>query len=485
MPLYNIVFYCIVFFLFGILLASLSLNFLIIIFIAVFLAVLFLLISYFLNSSPPAGGFYRFAALSLIIILGSFYYFWHDSRQIKGVDIVFGEKTFFSGIIIDYPERGERQKLIIELQPPAKGRILAQLKPYPNFNYGDLIQFEGTIKKPFSPDYADYLSKDGIFGVVDFPKAELIAENKTSKIKTVLFKLKEKILLSFQKVLSPQKAAFLGGITLGERAEFSKEFKEKMSKSGTTHLVALSGYNITIIGIAISAFFGWFLSRRRAFLLSIAGIIGFVLMTGAEASVVRAAIMGGIALFAKESGRVHSMRNAVSVAAFLMILVNPKILRFDLGFQLSFLALLGIVYLSPAIQKFFKIKEEKSFLGWRENFLTTASAQLAVAPLLIMNFSQFSFTSLLANVLILEAVPLTMFLGFLIGAAGFLFMPMAMILGWLAGLFLAYELAVIDIFSKFSLSISEIGIFGAMVYYLIIIAFIIYEQRKEKANLRL
>jgi len=149
------------------------------------------------------------------------------------------------------------------------------------------------------------------------------------------------------------------------------------------------------------------------------------------------------------------------------------------------LALLGIVYLSPAIQKFFKIKEEKSFLGWRENFLTTASAQLAVAPLLIMNFSQFSFTSLLANVLILEAVPLTMFLGFLIGAAGFLFMPMAMILGWLAGLFLAYELAVIDIFSKFSLSISEIGIFGAMVYYLIIIAFIIYEQRKEKANLRL
>ncbi|MEK7593248.1 MAG: ComEC/Rec2 family competence protein [Patescibacteria group bacterium] len=473
MRLHDIAFYSIAFFLFGVLLASLNLSFLIIIFTTVFLAALFLLMGYFWDSPD----FFRFVALSLIIILGSFYYFWHNSRQIKSVNIIFDEKIIFSGIVIDYPERGNQQKLIIEFQPPLSGRILAKLKPYPSFDYGDLIKFEGKIEKPFSKDYADYLAKDGIFGVVDFPKTELMAENKASKTKASLFKLKEKIVLSFQKVLAPEKAAFLAGITLGERAEFSKEFKEKMSKSGTTHLVALSGYNITVIGIAISSFFGWFLSRRWAFWLSITAIIGFVLMTGAEASVVRAAIMGGIALFAKEVGRVHSTRNAVAIAAFLMILFNPKILRFDLGFQLSFLALLGIVYLSPAIQKFFRMKKEKGFLGWRENFLTTTSAQLAVAPLLIINFSQFSFTSLLANVLILEAVPLTMFLGFLIGAVSFLFMPMAMVLGWLISLFLAYELAIINIFSKLSLSIAEIGIFGAMIYYLIIVGFIIYEQR--------
>lgn len=474
MPLHNIAFYCITFFLLGILLASLNLNFLIIIFAAALLAVLFLLTGYFKNSSI----FFEFAVLSLIIIFGSFYYFWHDSRQVKNVNIIFNRKIVFSGVVIDYPERGNQQKLAIELQSPLSGRILAKLKPYPSFNYSDFIQFEGAIKRPFSSDYADYLAKDGIFGVVDFPKTELIVENKSvswlTKIKFNLFKLKEKIVLSFQKVLAPEKAAFLAGITLGERAEFSKEFKEKMSKSGTTHLVALSGHNITVIGIAISAFFGWFLSRRWAFWMSIAAIVGFVLMTGAEASVVRAAIMGGIALLGKEIGRVHSMRNAVAVAAFLMILFNPKILRFDLGFQLSFLALLGIVYLSPAIQKFFKMKKERGFFGWRENFLTTTSAQLAVAPLLLINFHQFSITSLLANVLILEAVPLTMFLGFLIGAVSFLFMPLAMVLGWFIGLFLSYELAIIDIFSKFSLSIAEIGIFGAVIYYLIIIGFIYY-----------
>lgn len=476
MPLYNIAFYCITFFLSGILLASLNLNFLIIIFATALLAILFSSISYFQNSPD----FFRLAALSLIIILGSFYYFWHDSRQIKNVNIIFDKKIVFSGVVIDYPERGNQQKLIIELQSPVSGRILARLKPYPSFDYGDLIKFEGKIEKPFSKDYADYLEKDGIFGITDFPKAELIAENKASKIKASLFKLKEKIVLSFKKVLAPEKAAFLAGITLGERAEFSKEFKEKMSKSGTTHLVALSGYNITVIGIAISAFFGWFLSRRWAFCLSIAAIVGFVLMTGAEASVVRAAIMGGIALLAKEVGRIHSMRNAVAIAAFLMILFNPKILRFDLGFQLSFLALLGIVYLSPAIQKFFKMKKEKGFLGWRENFLTTTSAQLAVMPLLLVNFDYFSVTSILANVLILEAIPLTMFFGFLIGAASFLFMPMAMVLGWFIGLFLTYELTIIGIFSKFSLSIAKIGIFGAIIYYLIIAWFIYYNHKNNK-----
>ena len=134
-----------------------------------------------------------------------------------------------------------------------------------------------------------------------------------------------------------------------------------MAKSGTTHLVALSGQNITIIVIAISSFFGFFARRKSVFWLTLLIIIFFVLMTGAEASVVRAAVMGGIILLAKQIGRVHSIRNAIAAAAFIMILYNPKIFRFDVGFQLSFMALLGIVYLSPAIRKFLKMKEEDGF----------------------------------------------------------------------------------------------------------------------------
>jgi len=107
-------------------------------------------------------------------------------------------------------------------------------------------------------------------------------------------------------------------------------------------------------------------------------------MAGAEASVVRAAIMGFLVLLAKEAGRMYSFRNAVTFAAAGMAVFDPTILVFDIGFQLSFVSLLGITHLEPALKRFFG--ERGSFLGWRENALTTLSAQLAVAPILIQNF---------------------------------------------------------------------------------------------------
>jgi len=470
MRIYDIAFYIAGFFILGVLAASSGLNFPIIIMATILMAAIFLLIGY-LRKIPIV---FWLTSLSLFIIVGAFYYFWWNSYQVKNLNIVFNQKINFQGIVIRNPERGNQQKLVVALQPPYSGKVLIKLRSYPSFDYGDLINFEGVTKGPEPAQYANYLGKDGIFGIVDYPKTELMAKNQGSAIKSQLFKLKEGLISNFQKTLSAEKSAFLSGITLGERTEFSKEFKEAMSKSGTTHLVALSGYNITIIVLVIAAFFSRFLSRKTTFVLTILAIFGFVLMTGAEASVVRAAIMGFIALLASQVSRLYSIRNAIVLAAFFMVLINPRVLRFDVGFQLSFIALLGIVYLGPAIQKFFKMKEEGGFLGWRRNFLTTTSAQLGVAPLLIINFSQFSLTALLANVLILEVIPPTMFLGFLLGAMGFFSTALATILSWFINLFLVYELTLINIFAKISLPITKIGISGIIIYYLIIVGFIVY-----------
>ena len=477
MRLHDIAFYSATFFLLGVFIASFKISFLIIILINLFIATIFLFCYLYLEKINI--NFKWLTGLSFIIIIGAFYYFLYSAIQVKNINIPFGERMNLSGIVINYPENGINQKLTIQLQPPYFGKILANLKPYPAFNYGDLIEFSGIIKSPEPKNYANYLSKNNIFGIMNNPKINLINGNQASPIKKYLFKLKEGIIKNFQNVLSPEKSAFLAGITLGERAEFSKEFKEKMSQSGTTHLVALSGYNITVIAIAVSTLLSYFLRRRIVFWLSILTIIAFVLMTGAEASVVRAAIMGGIILLAKQIGRIHSMRNAIVFAALLMVLFNPKILRFDIGFQLSFAALIGIVYLAPSIQKFFKIKEDGGFLGWRENFLNTASAQLAVLPLLLINFGNFSLFSLPANILILEAIPLTMSLGFLTGAIGFFSFTLSLILGWFTGIILTYELIIIDIFSKISLPIGEMGIFSAIIYYFIIIWFIIFNNRNK------
>ena len=456
MRLHEIAFYAITFFLIGVFAASFNLNFAIIVLSAFLTAIIFLFFHFlkfysFQHSQECENKLIITSFLSLFIIIGAFYYNLYDARQIQSVDIPFSEKTTFNGMVVDYPQRGNAQKLIVSIQPPYSGKILVITKPYPSYNYGDLIQFKGAIKRPEPKNYADYLAKDNIFGIINFPKTEFLAENQASYLKSHLFKLRENIIVNFQKTLPPEKAAFLSGITLGERAEFSKELKDKMSASGTTHLVALSGQNITIIVIAISSFFGFFSRRKSVFWLTLLIITFFVLMTGAEASVVRAAIMGGIILLAKQISRIHSMRNVIAVAAFIMVLYNPQVLRFDFGFQLSFAALIGIVYFSPTIKKIFKMKEGEGFLGWRENFLTTTSAQLAVLPLILINFSNFSPLSLLANILILEAIPLTMIFGFALGAIGFISLPMAIIFSWFVNLFLIYELAIIDIFSKISL----------------------------------
>lgn len=479
MKIHDIAFWSASFFLIGVFLQSAGFSIFVSIAATILVAVLFLFFGY----SKKSIKFFWLAGLSFVIIAGVFYCFWWDKSQMKNANIAFDRKINFSGVVIDDSKHGNQQELVVELKPPYSGKILVKTRPYPVFEYGDLIEFEGVIREPQPPDYRRYLAKDGIFGTNAFPQLELKTKNQGGKIKSFLFGIKRKAVSVFQKVFAPEKAAFISGITLGERSEFSKEFKDAMAKSGATHLVALSGYNIAVIAGAVSAFFAYFLSRRLTFFLTVFTILGFVSMTGAEASVVRAAIMGSIALLAEQAGRVKSMRNAIVLAAFLMVLFNPKILYFDIGFQLSFAALMGIVYLSPAIGQLLKMKSDEGFLGWRKNLLTTTGAQLAVAPLLAANFGNFSLIGFLTNVLILEAIPFTMFLGFLIGVVGLLSLPLALVFGWFAGLFLSYEIGLIKIFGQTSLPMFEIGYFGMVFYYLVLAAFVYHQYSKIPPNL--
>lgn len=472
MRIYDSAFYAIIFFLAGVLLSSFGLNFLTIILIASLTAVLFLCGAYF--GKYFGKKLFWFSGLSLFIIVGSFYYFFYQAYQIESAKIIFNKEIIFKGVVVKNASQSNSQKLAVELASPLAGKISVQTRPFPKFNYGDSVEFKGIVKTPPSASAAS-LSKDGILAVSEFPQTKLIAVNQGNFIKASLLSFKGNIIKVFQKVLPGEQAAFLSGITLGERAEFSKEFKQQMSQSGTTHLVALSGYNISILVLVVAGALSYLFSRRICFWLTLAVIIGFVLMTGAEASVVRAAIMGSIVLLASQVNRAYSFRNIIAVAAFLMVLANPKVLVFDVGFQLSFLALLGIVYFSPAIKKFFKIKENGGFLSWKENLLTTLSAQIFVAPFLISYFGSFSLLSLVANVLILCAVPLTMALGFITAGIGLLSLNLAIIFGWLVNILLSYEILIIEIFGKFDfLRISSLSVWLAITYYILLVGFIIY-----------
>jgi competence protein ComEC len=283
----------------------------------------------------------------------------------------------------------------------------------------------------------------------------------------------------YRRNFSGDSGALLSGIMLGARADFSEEMKLAMQGSGTTHLVALSGYNIAVLMLAISYALGRFLKRNLTFWLTTIAIILFVLMVGAGASVTRAALMGFLALLSGRVGRAYDFRNAAILAAVLMVLYDPRVLRFDLGFGLSFAALLGITLISPALKKLFGWTKE-NFSEIKEQALTTFSAELAVMPLIVFNFSYFSIFGVLANILILWLVPLLMFLGFIFGLLALISEPLGFAISWLMQIILFYMLAVIKFFGKFSLPLAlNFWIFG-LIYILAISSIFYFAYAKKR-----
>lgn len=402
------------------------------------------------------------------LIFGNFYYHFYINARNYGRNVAFGEKIIFQGTIVDEPSKTENsESFSVKLKNPYSGKIKIFTALSGDWRYGDWLEMDGEVREPQS---------ETALPVSFFPKTKIISRDQGFWPKEKLLAFKARLLGKFAMLLPEEESALLSGITFGSRSDFSKNFKERMALSGTTHLVALSGYNIAILVFAAAQIFGFFLSRRKTFYLTALTIFIFILMVGAEASVVRAAIMGFLMLLAKETGRIYSLRNPLALTAALMAFADPTILVFNVGFQLSFFSLLGIVYLGPALKRLFRFRDGGIF-GWRDNMITTASAQLAVMPIIIQVFGRFSLTAILANILILEFIPLTMFFGFALAAISSIYIYLGFFLAKLVGLLLAYEIGVINLFSKLTLPLPGMPAnswITTIAYYLILIIFAVY-----------
>lgn len=426
-------------------------------------------------------GWLVMAALLFFLPAGALSYRIDDANFYRAA-LPAGERTF-DGVVVSNPSVKEGVQEAVFALREKELRVLAKLPPYPALSYGDTLTFTGRVEEPFSDSYRTYLAKERVRGVVAFPKIESHKPARTFSFRGALYALREQLVDSFRRTLPAKEAALMAGLTVGAREDFSEEFRDAMADSGTTHLVALSGYNISIVVWVAMSLFLLVFPRRAAFAATLAVILAFVLMTGAEASVVRAAVMGSIALLARHAGRVYSMRNAIVFAALAMVIINPKVLAFDLGFQLSFLALLGIVYVKPALDPFLHGEAQGSVFSWRENLTTTASAQLAVAPLLIHTFGSVSISSLAANILVLEIVPLTMGLGFILAAISFLSLSLAQLLGFVAFVFLKLQTLVIEWFAFLAIPVGPtVSVATVLLYYSALVVFtwyVRYYNRKD------
>lgn len=263
----------------------------------------------------------------------------------------------------------------------------------------------------------------------------------------------------FQEIISqllpePQ-AALASGLLIGAHHSYSlpASLKQAFINAGIIHIVAISGFNITLLLKMASDWLEW-LGQRLAFIVGTLALIIFIAIVGGQASVVRAGIMGWLFLLARRLGRPAAVVNALLASAILMTIQEPGILLGDIGFQLSFMGMLGIIYLGPRISGWLESRRGHYYLpNWlSQTFGETLGAQLAVMPLVAYYFQRISLVFLLPNLLILPLILPPMVLGFLSAILGLLWLPLGQIAGLLLQPFLVYILVIGQFFGQLPLA---------------------------------
>lgn len=398
----------------------------------------------------------------------------------------------FEGSIIEEPE--EKQKsLQIKLEArnlvakdkekALRGKVLLVLGPGSDLKYGQVLRVKGRLQTPKSLaqdfNWPEYLRKERVYSTMFEPETEVISQEEGNKFKAKLLVLKSK-LKEKARSLSPPEGAILSAMTLGDKSRISEDLKAKLSRSGLAHIVAISGLHIMILfEIFLSLFLIFGLWRKEATFLTLFFIALYILMIGAPASALRAGIMGGLLYLAKALGRLNQSSQAIVFAASAMLFQNPLILARDVGFQLSFLAILGIIYLAPVLKSYLKNDSQiKSLLA------ITFSAQVFTLPLVVFNFGNLPFLALISNILVLPLLP------FLLGAS-FFYLLLSLAFSWLSlplSFFLEvpylYLIKVIEIAARASLSSVTLNLHPAFLlfsYFILgIILIKISKKRKER-----
>ncbi len=364
-----------------------------------------------------------------------------------------GERVVLAGKIITSPDYGDSTLRVVILLEDGETRVMVTLPVYTDVSYGDIVSVAGILQRPsdFLTDlgkefsYEKYLLARHIRYQLVWASVE---EHKRAEIFSVigfLFGVKDNFISALSKMLPEPHSALAGGILLGVKDALGRDFEVDLRRTGIIHIVVLSGYNVTVVAVFIM-FIMSFLPRKWALFFSGFGIVLFALLVGDGPTVVRSSIMALLALVALAFGRIYNVSLALLWAGVIMIIHSPMILVYDIGFQLSFIATLGLIYLVPLMDRFLFFLP--SIFQVRELTATTLAAQVSVLPWLLYKVGELSLVSVMVNFLILPIVPLAMLLSFLAGVFFFIFYPLAFLLSLLAYGTLHYMVLVVLFFAS-------------------------------------
>lgn len=394
------------------------------------------------------------------------------------------------GVVDDFPDvrdnyinlRVQTQKIRPDgefMHAPVEGLLLVKVPPESDIHYGDQVIIRGFLQTPPTDEdfsYREYLARQNIYAYMPRAKVAVLETGHGNSLLRAIYALKEKSLAVVYRLWPDPEASLFSGILLGVETGIPAPVQQAFKDTGTSHIIAISGFNITIIAGLFSNFFNRFLSPRRGAIAAVVGIALYTILVGADAAVLRAAIMGGLTLFAQQIGRRQSGLNALAAASLGMAFFTPQ-LPWDISFQLSLTATLGLIlYAEPLQNKFVELasrylpSEHAQQLSKPvgEYILFTFAAQLTTLPVMLYHFHRLSLTAFIANPVILPVQPPIMTIGGLAVILGLIWLPLGKLIAPLIWPLVLFSIRAVEFFAQYKsgvLVFGEIGLVSVFLFY--------------------
>ena len=401
-----------------------------------------------------------------------------------------GEKVALEGIVIREPE--VREKTTHLYVAVADDVLLVTTERYVDVSYGDSVSIKGELQRPTSFvsdlgrefNYPGYLLARGVEYRISFAQVATTATGSGNRIVKALLQFKHALMNSIESVIPEPQAGLGEGLLLGVKQALGADVEAAFRTTGIIHIIVLSGYNVMLVVAFVMFILSFFLSKRRRLFVGLLAIIGFAIMVGLSATVVRASIMASLLLIAATFGRTYDISRALLLAGAVMVFINPYILVYDIGFQFSFMATVGLILIAPRFETLFL--NATPLLSVKEYVIATIATQIAVLPLLLYYIGEVSLIAVVVNVLVLPMVPLAMLTTFLAGMVGMFSSTLAIPFGFVAHLFLTYILEVAILFAALPFASVVVGAFpliGVFVLYGIIGFAVLYFKNKNQSKI--
>ena len=349
------------------------------------------------------------------------------------------------------------------------GRVLVRAPRSAQTHVGDRVRATGLLIRPAEFDtfsYSDFLARSGVFSIMRDAAVEII-EPATSGWRLVLSNLKQQAAQHIGRALPEPQAGLLSGILLGDENGISPVVEDAFSRVGASHVIAISGFNMVILsGVIMNSLTRFRVPLRWAAGISIFVVLIYTVFVGANAAVVRAAIMSGLLVIGEAIKRKTYVPASLAMVAIVMSFQNPAVL-WDVSFQLSFFATLGLaLFVDPLAARFDALvnyfvpsslaRSLSAFLT--EPLIVTLAVQITTLPLIVLYFNRLSLVTVVTNLLIVPVQAALLIIGIVATIVAFIIPAAAQILYWYDLILLSWTTEIVRILAGLSFADVEFAV---------------------------